>query len=329
MSHSRRERVQSIVAELQPLLSTFEERRQFAVAERAKGMNACWCAGGGALLLFLLIASLSQNPVIGLIVSGLAFLLAWFYINATYFAGRRAAYVSDYKQQVLSKLTQTVQPQMEYRPHQGISKEMFKSAGIHRSRIDRYKSEDLFCGKVGDTELWFSEVKAERKETSRDSKGNTKTRWVTVFDGVFLTADFHKHFSTWVTVMPDFAEKSFGWFGKKLQNLGGGVVRLENPEFEQAFVVRGGDQVEARYLLTPDMQLRMLDLRRQLGESLKFSFRDSSVVMTFNCRDNLFEPDFFRPSSDSSQLERFVMEMESCCSVVEALNLNTRIWTKQ
>lgn len=328
MSHSRREQVLGVVERLAPLLQQMESERLDILGREAKSHRAMWVASfcWMALCVVLLLAEVAG--MLAIVMPAIGFVISVFVIYGIYVGGRKAAYVTRYKAKVLTAVTKEVQPKMNFRPHEGISKALFKSSGIDSSRIDRYQSEDLFLGEVGETEVYFSEVKAERKDTSRDSDGKTKTTWHTVFDGIFFMADFHKEFDTWVTVMPDFAEKSFGWFGKKLQNFGGNVVRLENPEFEQAFVVRGGDQVAARYILTPDMQERLLELRRFHGTSVKLAFKDSRVILTFDSRDNWFEPDFHKPSNDLRQIEGFVMELQSCCAIVEILNLNTRIWTK-
>ena len=130
-------------------------------------------------------------------------------------------------------------------------------------------------------------------------------------------------------VKPDFAESSFGWFGRKLQGFSPHLIRLENPEFEQAFVVHGGDQVEARYILTPDMQDRLLDLRKWFGKDIRIAFHQSRMHLTIPNSDNWFEPDINRPASDTSQMHTFLHQMTSIFRLVEMLDLNTRIWTKQ
>lgn len=328
MSHSRNEQVRQVLTELEPLLTRMEMARLDILKRIAKSYvvmviaGVCWAA--------VCVVLLSQSGGLGSFIMPLiGFAISLFVIQAIYVGGRKKAYIHHYKSKVLTQVTRIVQSEMSYLPNQGISQSLFKSSGIHSSRIDRYKSEDLFVGNVGETKVHFSEVKAERKDTSTDAKGNTRTSWKTVFDGIFFMADFHKEFDTWVTVMPDFAERSFGWFGKKLQNLGGSIVRLENPEFEKAFVVRGGDQVAARYILTPDMQERLLQLRKYHGDSVKLVFKDSNVILTFDSSLDWFEPDFYKPSNDSRQIASFVMELQSCCGIVEMLNLNTRIWTKE
>ena len=326
MSQYDREQVTSVIDSLAPLLGELEDQRQGALKSRAKGMGFV----GLAAVVWLVIAiAVARNAgMFGIILALIGFGVTFAILYSVFIGRQRKKYEGEYKLRVLTEVTKAIQPGMRYSPHQGISESLFKSANLVRSRIDRYHSEDLFYGGVGETEVHFSEVKAERKDTSTDANGHRRTSWKTLFDGVFFMADFHKNFSTWATVTPDFAEKTFGWLGQKLQKLGGDIVRLENPDFEKAFVVRGGDQVAVRYILTPDMQERILQLRAVFGSGVMLSFKNSKVTMLFKTKGNWFEPDFNRPSHDVAQIGKFVTEIQLCCSVVETMNLNTRIWTK-
>lgn len=142
-------------------------------------------------------------------------------------------------------------------------------------------------------------------------------------------ADFHKEFHGELAVLPDVAEKHFGWFGRKLQTLGGNLQRMENPEFEKAFVVRGADAVEARYILTPDMQERLLALRGRLNDGVRFAFKESQVYIGFSNKGNWFEGDLKRTAHDRGQMREILGQMACCFNIVQDLNLNTRIWTKE
>ncbi|MBK1791427.1 DUF3137 domain-containing protein [Persicirhabdus sediminis] len=243
--------------------------------------------------------------------------------------GHKSDFVLRYKSQLMRGLVKSLEPQMDYHPTAGISRSEYNSYGLYKTRPDRYHSEDLFIGSIGGTELKFAEVHAEVKRTRRDSQGRTSTYWVTIFKGVILQADFHKEFYSWTTVMPDVAEKSFGWFGRKFQSLGGNLVRLECPEFERDFVVRSGDQIEARYILTPDMQERLLKLHRRFGAQSRFVFSGSKLMMSLPVSGNLFEPKYDSAANCQNQLKRITHEMQGLFSIVESLNLNTRIWSKQ
>ena len=235
----------------------------------------------------------------------------------------RVSYEEDFKRLLVPGLTRSLQRGMKFHQGRGISESVFRSSDLCRADIDRYNSEDLFVGYVGKTKLQLAEVHAE-KIKRRDSDGDS---YGTIFRGLFMVADFHKNFRAKVFVMPDFAEQTFGWLGRTFQKLGGNLEQLENPEFEKAFVVRATDPVEARYILTPDMQERVLALRNRLSNDIRFSFKQSQVFMTIPGKKNGFDPNLSRSASDQGQ--SVLNQVSACFQVVEDLNLNTRIWTKQ
>ena len=68
-------------------------------------------------------------------------------------------------------------------------------------------------------------------------------------------------------------------------------VRLESNEFEDDFRVRSNDQVEARFVFTPDVMARMIDLAH--GESFRATAQDDYLVVAFEGpnRFDLTSPD--------------------------------------
>lgn len=316
--------LESISTETQAL----ERVRREIVANRSEGTKWMSFLALGAIVLGGLMTMVLQSAgglIFGLIVGVVGALI----IHHKYFGSGATRFQNMFKVGVLTRLAREVAPGMTYNPAMGISEAVFRESGLFSTGPDRYSSEDLFHGMVGETKIMFSEVHAEEKQTSTDSKGRTTTNWVTIFKGVFFLADFHKEFRSPVLVMPDVAERYLGWFGKKLQKLGGNLQKLENPEFEKVFVVRGVDPVESRYLLTPAMQERLLDLRTRLGGGLRIVFRDSHVWLAIPNKEDWFEADLFRPVGDRSQVSQLVGQLTCFLQIVEDLDLNTRIWTKQ
>ncbi len=309
-------------------IDTLERVRRDVISKRAEGTKRMTFVILGAVLIGVLVMLVSGSPV-GLLAGLVAGVIGALIVHQIYFGNGAARYRAMFKVGFLSKLIRAVEPEMTYVPEQGISEAVFNESGLFSSDPDRYSCEDLIHGMLGDTKVMFSEVHAEEKHTSTDSKGNTSTRWETVFLGVFFRADFHKEFRTPLSVMPDVAERHFGWFGKKLQKLGGNLQKMESPEFEKMFVVRGADAIEARYILTPSMQERLIDLRRRLGDGVRVVFRDSHVWLAIPNKTNWFEGDLFKPAGDRSQAALLMGQLQSCFQIVEELDLNTRIWTKE
>lgn len=310
--------------------------REIEGLERVRQDVLATSAKGSKLLLFWILGSLGSGTLLAAVAgSAVPFffaipcaLISGSVVYHQYFSKGRARYNTMFKVGLIEPLVKSVEPGMNYDPGSGISESMFRAADLFRSP-DRYRSEDLFHGVIGKTNIMFSEVHAEEKHTTTDSKGNRKTTWSTLFKGVFLIADFHKEFRSPVSVMPDVAERSLGWFGKKLQKLGGSLQRLENPEFEKLFVVRGVDPVETRYILTPRMQECLIELHHRVGRGVCIGFRDSNVVLAIPNSVNLFEARVKVPAGDRMQLEGLLFDLWSCFRIVEDLDLNTRIWTKE
>ena len=315
-----------LAQEMKPALDALEERRLRSLSEIRNGWNKIGVAGAltavGCIMAVI-------SPIIFLAIP--VALVGVGYCVFTYskhISGHKATYRSLYKQKVIGHMTRLIQPDMTYSPERGISEHAFKEMGLYSTDPDRYHSEDMFAGKIGKTAIMFSEAHAEEERTSTDSDGDTTTEWVTIFKGLLTIADFNKNFRSWLVIKPDFAEKSFGWFGRKIQGFSANLIRLESPEFEQAFVVHGGDQVEARYILTPDMQDHLLDLRKWFGSDIRLAFHQSRMHLTIPNLDNWFEPDIKHSAHDTSQMQMFLRQMTSIFRLVEILDLNTRIWTK-
>lgn len=319
-----------VIFELSTELKSLEDQRAAAARRQSRtlwtlGILTVLIAGIGLVAIRHAGLVLLFGGVLWLIVAGAIYHFA---------AGTHvSAYKDGFKTQIVGKIARLMHPEMHYSPGYGISAAEFAYPNLFDRRADRYRCEDGFRGMVGKTSVKFSEVRAQYKTTSTDSKGRRRTSYHTFFDGIFMIADFHKHFRGQLRVLPDTAEKFLGFLGKKLQGFrpfsGDDLVYLEDAAFEKEFVVYGTDQVEARYILSTAMLARILDLRQKWGEEVRLGFLDSSVFIAISYRGNLIEPDHRRPAADRAQIQRFIEELALCFAIVDDLSLNTRVWTKE
>jgi predicted membrane channel-forming protein YqfA (hemolysin III family) len=261
----------------------------------------------------------------------------WFVIGLILYAVKageaKRRYLVAYKETVVPRLLALIDPGLRHESVAGLSEAVFVGTELFTTDPDRYSSEDLIEGTVGKTFLQLSEVDAEERRTSTDSKGNTRTTYVTIFKGLLVIADFHKHFQGRTFVFPDTAENLFGNFGRFFQKLGGrretGLIRLEDPEFEDAFAVYSTDEMEARYILSTSMMQRLLRLRERFGDGLRVAFKESCVALAIPNRGAFLEPSLGVPAADPEQIRGLLVELDHVLRLVEELDLNTRIWTKE
>jgi hypothetical protein len=318
----------AVVEKLRPVIGRVEGVRRMALERHARAVRRSLTVGGSGLVLGLLsLLADSGSPVpLVLVVLGFAAGLVTYFVTD---GGSLKAYRAIFKREVFAAAAAEIAPGMRYLPEHMVTRNQFEAGGLFASRIDRYDGEDFFSGRVGATDLLFSELHVQRRETSRDSKGRTSTRWVTVFKGIYLVADFHKDFRCRVMIVPDVAEANFGWLGRKLQGFSGNLVRLANPEFERAFKVTSDDDVGAHYLLTPDMQERFLALRNRWSDGIRAALLDSCLHLAMPMRENWFEAGEANPAGALEPLQDFLDQLVIVLHITETLDLNTRIWTKE
>ena len=241
------------------------------------------------------------------------------------------SYRKEYKKRIITRITAFVDEGLTYTPEGTIPKSEFVKSEIFPLSCDRFNGEDHFRGKLGKTDIEFSEVVAKHRNTSR-SGSNKKDNYSIIFRGLFIIADFNKHFRTHTVVLPDTAERLFGKFGQALQSISlnrGELIRLEDPVFEKEFCVYGDDQVEARYILTPSLMERILTFKRKWNTTVYLSFLDSKVYIAIKMFKNLFETRLFKSVVDYNFMEDNLRFLTLLTEIVEDLNLNTRIWTKE
>ncbi len=236
-------------------------------------------------------------------------------------------YVTDFKSLVIERIVHFIDDNLSYEPKRCIDKSTFILSKIFTTKPNRYKGDDLVSGKVGATRIQFSELNAVHESGSGKNKHQT-----TVFRGIFFIGDFNKHFIGQTIVLPDTAQKLFGRFGQKLQSLNvfrGKLIKLEDPEFESHFVVYGSDQVEARYILSTSLMARITDFKKKTGKKIYLSFIGSMVFVAVSYTRNLFEPRLFKTLLDFGPIKRYYQDLALAIGIVDDLNLNTRIWSKE
>jgi hypothetical protein len=236
-------------------------------------------------------------------------------------------YVTDFKSLVIEKIVRFIDENLNYNPKGYIPKSTFMLSKIFTTKPNIYKGDDFVSGKVGATQIQFSELNAVHESGSGKNKHS-----VTVFKGIFFVGDFNKHFIGETIVLPDTAEKLFGRLGQKLQSLNvfrGELVKLEDPEFESHFVVYGSNQVEARYILSTSLMERITEFKKKTGKKIYLSFIGSMVFVAVSYSRNLFEPKLFTTLLDFEPIKQYYQDLQLIIGIVDDLNLNTRIWSKE
>lgn len=234
-------------------------------------------------------------------------------------------FVPEFKQKVIKPLIGAIDPMLVYDAESFVSENSFDTSSLF-SKSDKYSGNDLVSGVIDGIKIEFSDVHAQKKE--QNSKG--QDHWSTIFQGLFIIADFNKKFKTQTVVLPDLAQNSFGLLiGSWLQSHNFSrdkLVKLDNPLFEKEFVVYSGDQIEARYLLSHSLMEKLLAFKQKSQKKIYISFTGNKIYIAINYNKDLFEPSVFSSLMEYKSVMEYIKTLHLAIGVVNELKLNEKLW---
>lgn len=298
----------TVYSQLEPHMATFETKRKML---KSKGIRNGTITAGIILVIGLLFIS-----TLGPIIWGIAIIAI--IIGGAIANTQSKALTEYYKKDIIPLILKSILPGVNYEPEVGISEETFCSCKLF-STPDRYSSEDFISARIDKTDICFSEVHAEERHV-QTSKNGTKEYWTDIFKGFLFIADFHKDFSG-QTILYRNAWFKFRFGSEKR-------IKLENNEFEHYFDVYSTDEIEARYILSTSMMERLVAMNHRLGDGITVSFRNSNVYIAIPDSKNHFESSLWS-SLTRDNLESEFQTVSELVQIVDELNLNLRIWTKE
>lgn len=304
----------TIYAHLQPALQQLENQR---LELKAQGNKNGLIASGICFMIGLIVVIIfSGFNWIGVLISFVIALVIWY----NCISAKSKILSAFYKQNIISAIIAELCEEASFQPDRGISEQTFMASNLFSTTPDRYHTEDLITGKIGKTHFMCSEIVAEEKRVTRDSKGRTQVTWIDIFRGFFFIADFQKDFQGQTVV---FRNSWFKW------NASGQRVKLENPEFEKSFDTYSTDQVEARYLLTPGLMEKLLELDRKFPGKITLSFLNSQVLIAIPDSKDHFEASIWQSQLQNNSVREEFYTLTTLLSIINDLNLNLRIWSKE
>lgn len=304
---------------IDPLESRLRETLEAIDRKRLARLNAFRfriAVAGIAVVMASALALLAYTGVLGhglgRLHFGLYFLapLAVVGVLAQWVDEPRRDYGSDYKSRVVPEIASTL-GHFDYFEYGWIDPDLIIGSTLIPVH-DNCHSEDLFRGTYAGIGVELAEVRLSKIQHGPDRKT------VVVFKGVFVLMSTDKTYAGRTVVRRDAGAIS-NWLAGSV----GGLERvvLEDPEFEDQFEVYASDQVEARFLLSPDFMERLSALASDMGDGrLQAAFYDDKLfVMVPNAR-NLFEPpSIFTSVLTDAGIACIARELSGVLSMVDTL----------
>jgi len=223
------------------------------------------------------------------------------------------------KRQLVAPILRSFGHEVEYDPERSLHLNSFRPFGW-LSGYEDYVGKDFLKGKHGSTSFVSSMIYTVNRQQQSESAPT-----------LLLIADSNKHFRGRTVVVSKLWNGRVGkWASSKVQQLNYHnlqAVHLEDITFEQLFDVYAQDQVEARYLLTPDVMQRLVALRRSINRDFRLAFDKGRVYVQVDevtgfdlSLDHKIYPNYVTRNI------RYRWDLIGC--VIDALGLNDRVWTK-
>lgn len=308
-----------IVDKLRLELPKLEGGRKDLLSQKRRKVSYVLVPGGIALCLFIGY----MWPIMGGVTLGMAFIPLFFLVLflSEFLKFHTPRLQKRLQQSIGESILRQLYPAWTFQADHHLELGSFKELGVVNN-AQRYDGSNLVTGKHGDTEFAFCHLHVYQVDRDESSPS---------FNGLLLVFDFNKDFRGKTLVIRDQAQKMLGsYLGKKVQEFGWRglkLVYLEDTIFEKFFAVYGRDQIESRYILTPQMMQNLIQLRRKYGEYISFSFVDGKVAVAID-HVYLYQTNIESPIHLEAAVDQFLRPVEIVRDVIDTLQLNTRIWTK-
>lgn len=238
-----------------------------------------------------------------------------------------------YKIQIIPAILSAIDTSFRYSISSGHTKQEFFDSDLYNKNITDYESDNMISGMVGETAVKISNIEATRVEETekvveRDGRRTTEIErhTYTVFKGIFMSLDFNKHFDgitklhTKGTLLNGFEENMDTLFSnyKKLT--------IENQEFNNNFDVITTDMQNALYILTPAFAELLLVFYKKTNKGLGICFKNGIMYVAFE------KEEFLKVDNSldyESNMRLIYKEIANKLNIVDDLQLNNRIWTKE
>lgn len=181
--------------------------------------------------------------------------------------------------------------------------------GLLPKTYHRVNFEDQMQGKAHGASFLAMEAHLEKEVRTGKNKN-----WVTTFMGTLMFIEFDRKFLGRTVVRRNnilHNKKKFEGMKK---------VGLVDPVFEKIFQAYGTDQVEARYLLTPDFMQRLVDLETSVeGKRIRFAFINKTLMIAVETKNCFEAGSMLKPLTTPSKAQNILDEIGAVYDVIDGV----------
>lgn len=288
----------------------FKNLRENLKNDRKKKMIITLSIGGAlGLILGFIVGFTSESALIGVVVGVFVFLCSLIGL-ATIAKSAKNKYAASIAPEVINAL---YGPNAEYAPNGGYSKEYLVNLDCFPVRT--LNQDTLIKGHYFGIPFTVANVESYHYET-RGSGKNQRQEKVTDFLGSVMSFRMNKPSKSLIKVM----EGSNLFSGK--------TIDFESSAFNKKFNTYSDDRENAFYIITPQLQLAMLDIEKALPGGLKILFRGDELVIVAAGNTTTFSGINLK-ESDNYNINVILDSILAPGFVVEKMNLDHKFFLNE
>lgn len=232
-----------------------------------------------AIIIFLYIGTIFKSLFALMFIVApvlIANIFVYVIVNLIFSGKEKNKYNEKYKEVVIKKLMTNFYDNLEYFPQKEMPEYIYEEAK-YNEYYDNYESEDYFEAQIDNKySMQMAEILTQEEQEYENSEGETETRMITKFHGLFAKIVIDKSLNSELKIM---------------QN--GGILKsdrlnMDSSEFEKHFDVQASNQIIGMQLLTADVMQELIDFKNNTNMDYDIIIRNSNIYLRFHCED-MFE----------------------------------------
>ena len=206
----------------------------------------------------------------------MADLILYIIINIM-FSGKEKIKVNEkYKEVVIKKLINNFYNNVEYFPYKEMPEYIYEK--LEYEYYDSYESDDYFEAQINNEySIQMAEVHTIEEQEYEDSEGETQTREITKFNGLFAKILINKSINSELKIMQD---------GELLLNK---KLKMDSSEFEKYFDVQATNQIIGMQILTADVMEELIEFENKTKMKFDIYIKGNELYLRFHSGE-MFEP---------------------------------------
>ncbi len=229
---------------------------------------------------------------------------------------------ADYKETVVKRMISFMDDSLSYDADGFIDYEEFEKSKLFSLQPDHYTGDDLISGEIDGVPIQLSELMVQYEKADKARK---KSKWNTVFNGIFLIAEPPLEFKGRTFILPDRLYKKMGYTGKLTQKYDlrwGKYINPTDPEFASKFVVYSDTVLEGERILTEGFMEKIMYLSKKSNAEVFVSCIKNKVFIGVNLQREIFKVNLTAPLYNPKFARSFYDEIYYILNLVEDLKLN-------